>query len=211
MEDQADDINAARLRNAVNRADNLFAKHVALDGTKAVERHRLAARKANVQHKYVTTKQHGVYEAIREFPVARHPKPRRIGRNRPPTVPSRAPPQLPTPRRSHAAPAPVVRKATWRTQHRADTPRPPGFGGQRRVHFAPPARPRQDQVYHRQPAPSRPTGVYQGRLPPPPYRPPQLFPKNQQYRQPYQKQYPQQPYRGLPWKFSNYYEPLTQG
>ena len=144
---QADDIDQARLQHAVTRADTLFAQHVALDGTKAVERHRLAARKTGLQHRYVTTKQHGVYEAIREIPDIRPSKPRRQRRNGQHIVPVNNSHRRPVNRVPKPAPAPVVHNATWRKQHRADTPRPPGFGANRRVHFAPTARLHQGPVY----------------------------------------------------------------
>ncbi len=221
LTEQANDINEARLRNAVTRADNLFAKHVALDGTQAVERHRLAARKANLRHQYVTTTQHGVYEAVRVIPAPRYKRPRRQRRNGPPTAPVNVPRRPPVVHRPRLAPVPVARRATWRTQHRADTPSPPGFGGVRRVSFAPPARPGQPFVRPRLPVFSRLDGVRGGRFQPPPYRPPQLFIKNQPHQnqkyqhqpyqhQPYQPQpYQPQPYQPQPYPQYQQYQPKT--
>ncbi|GAQ93392.1 hypothetical protein KFL_014930010, partial [Klebsormidium nitens] len=147
-EAQANNIDQTRLQHAVTRADTLFAGHVALDGTKVVERHRFAARKAKLQHRYVTT-----------------------------TGSVGCPQALET------------------------------IGA---VHFAPAARLHQGPVYQTQPIFIRPDKTtYKGPYQPAPYRPPQLFPKYPQYRQPYPQQYQQQPFRKLTWKSNNYYEPLN--
>ncbi|GAQ89853.1 hypothetical protein KFL_005690070 [Klebsormidium nitens] len=215
---QTDDIDQARLQHAVTRADTLFAQHVALDGTKAVERHRLAARKTGLQHRYVTTKQHGVYKAIRETPDIRLSKPRRQRRSGQHTVPVNNPHRRPVNRvpKPAPAPAPVVHNANWRKQHRTDTPRPPGFGGNRRVHFAPAARRlHQGPAYHNPFVFTRLDNnnlAYKGHYQLAPYRPPQLFPKYAPHPQPYQPHH-QKHYKGLPWKTKtyNYYEPLLQG
>ncbi|GAQ93255.1 syntaxin 51-like partial [Klebsormidium nitens] len=208
-EAQGNDIDQTRLQHAVTRADTLFAEHVALDGTKAVERHLFAARKAKLQHRNVTTKQRGVYEAIREIPEIL-PLKWRQQRNKHLACPPNTSRRLPTTRVPKPAPPPMVHNPTWRKQHRADTPRPPGFGDNRRVHFAPPARLHQGPVYPTQPVFRRlDKQTYRGPYQPAPYRPPQLFPKYPQYRQPYPQQYQQQPFRKLTWKSNNYYEPLN--
>lgn len=213
LEAQADEVNKDRLRHAVTRADNLFRGRVALDGTKAVELHRLAAREAKLQHRYVTTKQHGVYEAIRVFPEAPHPKPRRQKRTGKLAYPFNVlQRRQPTTRVPQPAPPPVVRNTTWRRQHRADTPRPQGFGDPRRVHFAPSAKPHKGPVYQVQPAPRRlDNRAYQGQYQVAPYRPPQLFPKYPQHRQPHPQKRQQKPPRQLSWKSNNYYKPLSHG